>query len=69
MLLYQSGYLTIKEANELSLGRTEYRLGFPNKEVKTSFSDVIIQYLIKPHAVNAKKDVYRALIRADILCS
>jgi len=66
VLLYQTGYLTIEEANELTFGGTEYRLGFPNKEVKTSFGDIIIEYLVGTKATNAKKDIYKSLITADI---
>jgi hypothetical protein len=44
-ILFQTGYLTIKEVNELEFGGYEYRLSIPNKEVAISFNDLIIQYL------------------------
>ncbi len=40
-LLYQSGYISIKNYNER---REEFTLGFPNKEVKMSFSDSLMKY-------------------------
>ncbi len=40
-ILYQSGYLTIKEYNkQLHL----YHLGFPNEEVKQGFSESLVKY-------------------------
>lgn len=40
-VLYQSGYLTIKEYND-DLGM--YRLGFPNEEVRKGFSESLYRY-------------------------
>jgi len=37
-LMYQAGYLTIKDYNELSLS---YKLGYPNTEVRSSFSEFL----------------------------
>ena len=43
-LLYQSGFLTIKDYNrELS----EYTIGFPNLEVSKGFTDCLCQYVIR----------------------
>ena len=40
-VLYQSGYLTIKDYNRIG---NLYRLDFPNYEVKSGFSDSLVQY-------------------------
>ncbi|MDQ1355018.1 MAG: family ATPase [Acidobacteriota bacterium] len=40
-LLFQTGYLTIKEIKEISLTQSIYRLSYPNKEVKESFLDYL----------------------------
>lgn len=40
-VLYQSGYLTIKEYDKQS---RQYRLGFPNEEVRQGFSTSLFQY-------------------------
>jgi len=45
-LMYQTGYLTIKEAYEKEYGE-EYRLGFPNKEVRISFNEDILPLILK----------------------
>jgi len=45
-LMYQTGYLTIKEAYEREYGQ-EYRLGFPNKEVRISFNEDILPLVLK----------------------
>ena len=41
-VLYQSGYLTIKEYLR---SRDSYQLGFPNKEVRTSFANSLFDYV------------------------
>jgi hypothetical protein len=45
-LMYQTGYLTIKEMYEREYGQ-EYRLGFPNKEVRISFNEDILPLVLK----------------------
>jgi hypothetical protein len=45
-LMYQTGYLTIKEAYKKEYGE-EYRLGFPNKEVRISFNEDILPLVLK----------------------
>jgi len=44
--MYQTGYLTIKEAYNKEYGQ-EYKLGFPNKEVRISFNEDILPLVIK----------------------
>jgi hypothetical protein len=45
-LMYQTGYLTIKEVYEKEYGQ-EYKLGFPNKEVRISFNEDILPLVIE----------------------
>jgi hypothetical protein len=45
-LMFQTGYLTIKEVYKKEYGQ-EYKLGFPNKEVKISFNENILEFTIK----------------------
>lgn len=40
-LLFQTGYLTIKEVDEISPTQTIYRLSYPNQEVKEAFLEYI----------------------------
>lgn len=66
-LLFQTGYLTIKE--EIRLGsRMSYLLGFPNLEVRMSFTDVILNHYSCPPAKKEKRliAVYRALLEARL---
>ncbi|GAB6044550.1 ATP-binding protein [Caminibacter profundus] len=64
VLLYQAGYLTIKSVQKTPFG-SFYTLYFPNKEVKVSFSDVIVEYLYDKQPIE-KIDLYEALINEDI---
>jgi len=49
--LFQSGYLTIKEESETSIGKF-FKLGFPNKEVRNSFNTFILSELNKDTRVS-----------------
>ncbi|MEW6773725.1 MAG: AAA family ATPase [Bacteroidota bacterium] len=44
-LLFQTGYLTIKETRTSSSGKLLYTLTYPNFEVKTSFNEHLLDYL------------------------
>ena len=46
-LLYQSGYLTIKDYNR---NRDMYKLGFPNEEVRKGFADCLFQHVTNTRA-------------------
>ncbi len=61
-LLFQSGYLTIKEIRGNSIG-----LGFPNEEVKTSFSEILMEriYGIEPSIRGIADELGQALYRED----
>ena len=43
-LLFQTGYLTIEESSHRA-GRTRYRLGYPNREVRQSLNEVLLNRL------------------------
>ena len=55
-VLYQSGYLTIKGYNRRS---KLFKLGFPNSEVKTGFSDSLFRYYA-PDNMGDKDALYAA---------
>ncbi len=44
-VLFQAGYLSIRESREAKRGGYEYLLSVPNKEVQLSFNDVLIDFL------------------------
>jgi hypothetical protein len=67
-VLFQAGYLTIKEVTELEFGGYEYLLQVPNKEVAISFNDLIIQYLTNESQYTVtKSSLYSALKTADMI--
>jgi hypothetical protein len=45
-LMFQTGYLTIKEVYNKEYGQ-EYKLGYPNKEVRISFNEDILPLVLK----------------------
>jgi hypothetical protein len=45
-IMFQTGYLTIKEEYNKEYGQ-EYKLGFPNKEVRISFNEDILPLVLK----------------------
>ena len=45
-LLFQTGYLTITEEQDLG-GEPLYRLGYPNREVRQSLNRSLLQYLVR----------------------
>ncbi len=60
-LLFQSGYLTIKEAF-LDGVMTEYTLGFPNLEVFAAFTNSLLDIFVSPEQkYPVKINLYRAL--------
>ena len=65
-ILFQTGYLSIKEAEQTDFGM-EYRLSFPNREVAISFNDVIVGYLTDRHNIlPLKKRLLSCLKQADL---
>ena len=45
-LLFQTGYLTITEKEDLG-GKSLYRLGYPNREVRQSLNESLLGYLVR----------------------
>ena len=45
-LLFQTGYLTITEQENLG-GKSLYKLGYPNREVRQSLNESLLRYLVK----------------------
>ena len=45
-LLFQTGYLTITDEEDLG-GKLVYRLGYPNREVRQSFNESLLRYLVR----------------------
>ena len=45
-LLFQTGYLTITGEEELG-GKALYRLGYPNREVRQSLNECLLQHLVR----------------------
>ncbi len=69
VILYQSGYLTIDKVVPKSRGGFTYHLKVPNKEVRQSLSDVIIDYMTSTDdtsKVTIQDDLYDALEDADM---
>ena len=67
IVLFQAGYLTIEEERELEFGGTEYKLRIPNKEVRISLSDHILEFYLNIHGFGARKvEGHRALVSGDI---
>jgi len=69
VILYQSGYLTIDTVSQRPRGGLLYHLKVPNKEVKQSLSDYIIDYLAFSNAnkrVDIQDTLYEALENADM---
>lgn len=56
-LLYQTGYLTIKEC-EGSLGQEIYTLGIPNREVKKGLFNTLLPYYVQSKSQNAPFEIY-----------
>ncbi|WP_198304791.1 ATP-binding protein [Arcobacter vandammei] len=63
IILYQTGYLTIDKVMQTPFGTLEYLLKIPNKEVRLSFGDYIINYLLKDREYLPKKTIiYKSLL-------
>ena len=65
-LLFQTGYLTITDEEDLG-GKVLYRLGYPNREVRQSLNESLLRYLVRDatrHRVNSTQ-LYRLLEAND----
>ncbi|MEA1921254.1 MAG: AAA family ATPase [Pseudomonadota bacterium] len=67
-ILFQAGYLTIRQRKESRRGGIEYLLGLPNKEVQLSFNDVLIDYFTDQavERVRYQDQLYDLLERGDV---
>jgi len=69
VILFQTGYLTIDQVIKKPRGGFDYRLRLPNKEVKISFNDYIINYLIDKNRFTTPKvqdTLYECLMNKDL---
>ncbi|UQB43291.1 ATP-binding protein [Thiomicrospira microaerophila] len=67
VILYQSGYLTIDTVQTTLFETLEYTLKIPNKEVKQSLNDTIIDLLIKDkRPIPTKTYIYKSLVEANM---
>jgi len=66
IILYQSGYLTIKEAIKTPFDTMEYKLKIPNVEVKMSFYTFIIETLYKQNPITYRTNLYTALLQGNL---
>jgi hypothetical protein len=68
VLLFQTGYLTIKETRELSSWEEEFALDFPNREVRESFvKALLVEYgkYAEGKAESIRKQLEAALLGDD----
>ncbi|HHI96837.1 MAG TPA: hypothetical protein ENJ96_03200 [Thermodesulfatator atlanticus] len=66
-LLFQTGYLTIKEVRQRR-AILKYLLGWPNLEVKVSFNNYLLNTFLEPYRKEKELDkVYEALEKNDLL--
>lgn len=67
-MIYQSGYLTIKDVRRKSITRASYKLDFPNNEVKNGFLTVVANNYLKPHedVINWADETVDALDEGDL---
>ncbi len=64
ILLYQSGYLTISEEQEIG-SSTYYKLDFPNISVRSSFYNILCKFIFEGDVTNSNITLYQALELAD----
>ena len=64
-LLFQTGYLTIRDVRDRG-GVRRYRLGYPNREVRQSFNESLLRHLVQDAArQNANRDRLYDLLEAN----
>jgi hypothetical protein len=68
VILYQSGYLTIDKVETTRRGKIEYKLKLPNEEVKSSFYDIILDFLTnqKSDKLDHQDNIYDAIYDGKI---
>ncbi|MCG5515968.1 MULTISPECIES: ATP-binding protein [unclassified Ectothiorhodospira] len=65
-LLFQAGYLTIKQIKEPMLGYRQYTLGFPNHEVETSLNHALLPSLGVENGPRERRTLFKHLQRHDL---
>ena len=63
-LLFQTGYLTIKEV-ETIYNQRSFKLGYPNLEVRTALNERIFRYLLTNNILN-KSSLLRSIQKKDM---
>ena len=64
-LLFQTGYLTIR-GREVLDGKTYYRLGYPNREVRQSLNESLLSHLAEDPSRTARHGIqWHRLLRAN----
>ena len=66
-LLFQTGYLTLKQVEEPMLGYRQYTLGFPNREVETSLNHALLPSLGVENAPRERRTLFKHLQRHDLV--
>ncbi len=65
-LLFQTGYLTIREKFKLGI-QIHYSLKYPNQEVKTSLTEVILKFLTENRkTANVKSELFTILQTSEL---
>lgn len=63
-LLFQTGYLTIKNKETTFGGQPEYTLGYPNREVRYSLTQHLLENYLLDHS-QERHSVYKAFLNND----
>ena len=67
VILYQAGYLTIDKVQTTIFETIEYTLKIPNKEVKHSLNDYIINNIIENrHPTPIKHNIFKSLLESNL---
>ncbi len=66
VVLFQTGYLTIEEMRQSLRWKIEYKLKIPNKEVKMSLFDYIIDYFVDKKDERLQDTLYLSLQEGDV---
>ncbi len=64
-LMYQTGYLTIKEIEKIG-SREVYSLDYPNREVREAFNNELLFYITKEYKQYITKPLELALAKEDV---
>ncbi len=64
-LMYQTGYLTIKEIEKIG-SREVYSLDYPNREVREAFNNELLFYITKEYKQYITKPLELALTKEDV---